>query len=77
MGVLPAALKILGKKFEIENINEPIQHPFLTKAASATHKTIFDELNKAPEEAIKPLLTSILKSQEQPTKPAKQQQKKK
>jgi len=72
IGVLPAIMRIAGKKFEIEgDINAPLQHPLQTIAASPTHKFLFDELNEQTEEVVKAFLHQSMQAQAQVKQPKK------
>ena len=60
-GVIPVALRILGKKAEID-VDKPIVNPLSIIAKSATHRAFFEFLNDIPEKDIKELHKQILLS---------------
>lgn len=72
MGILPALIRVWGKKAGVEgDINAPLSSPLQLTAASPTHKLFFDELNEQAEEVIKSFLYQNMKAQikaEQPVK---------
>jgi len=60
-GVIPVALRILGKKAEID-VDKPIINPLSIVAKSAIHRAFFEFLNDFPEKDIKELHKQILLS---------------
>jgi len=60
-GVIPVALRILGKKVEID-VDKPIVNPLSIIAKSATHRAFYEFLNDIPEKDIKELHKQILLS---------------
>jgi len=60
-GVIPVALRILGKKAEID-VDKPIVNPLSIVAKSATHRAFYEFLNDIPEKDIKELHKQILLS---------------
>jgi len=60
-GVIPVALRILGKKAEID-VDKPIVNPLSIIAKSATHRAFYEFLNDIPEKDIKELHKQILLS---------------
>ena len=57
-GVIPVALRILGKKAEID-VDKPIVNPLSIIAKSATHRAFYEFLNDIPEKDIKEILLSM------------------
>jgi len=60
-GVIPIALRLIGKKAEID-VEKPLINPLSIVASSATHRAFFEFLNDFEEKDIKELHKQILLS---------------
>jgi len=60
-GVIPAVLRIIGKKADID-IDKPISNPLMLIAKSATHKALFEILNELDEGDIRAIHEQIVLS---------------
>ena len=58
-GVIPAVLRIIGKKADIE-VDKPISNPLNIVAKSATHKALFEILNELDEGDIRAIHEQII-----------------
>lgn len=71
IGVLPAVLRIIGKKADVTNIEAPLPQisPLSFEAASSTHLLLYKQLNEQPEQVIIEMLKqAILVEEREKTK---------
>lgn len=64
IGVLPAALRILGQKTGMKDIDKPLPQPsqLSIEAISPTHLMMYKEMNKVPETAMAEMYKQALMS---------------
>lgn len=73
IGILPAIIRGVGKKYDIADIDKPLNDSLMIQAASGIHKLFFSELNQVPEDIVKQMYQQALKASDSAsiTKPAK------
>ena len=81
IGLLPAIVRAVGKKYDIPDIEQPLHNPLNIIAQSPIHKLLFEEMNQIPEPQIKEMynqaLTQKLKAEAESGKMSKQKPKQK
>jgi len=65
LGLIPAIVRGIGKKYEIPDIDKPLSDPLAISAASPIHKLFFSELNNVPEEQIKEMFKQVMHATEE------------
>ena len=65
LGLIPAIVRGIGKKYEIADIDKPLSDPLAISAASPIHKLFFSELNNVPEEQIKEMFKNAMHAAEE------------
>ena len=65
LGLIPAIVRGIGKKYEIADIDKPLSDPLAISATSVTHKLFFQELNAVSEAQIKEMFKQAMHATEE------------
>lgn len=71
MGVLPAAIRAIGVKQGIPDIDKPLTNPLALDASTASHRLLYVTLNGLSEEEVIGMIKQITITEKKDEKPIK------
>jgi hypothetical protein len=77
LGVIPAIIRVAGKKMDIPDIDKPIQNPLMIIATTPLHYTFYEQLNQLDEKQVKDVMITLQQLSLKAQKRMKREEKKK